>query len=127
MRKEHEEYIREKREEALQAQELVKEYVTKRVKDEESKNGQSLLLCCREVYRADSLLSRVGLIIDEAVYGVLESIDEKVESELEQRWFNVTGESCFDVRRVLYHADFRLIASFQSPYKHSYHLNLPNL
>jgi len=40
LRKEHEEYIREKREEALQAQELVKDYVAKRVKEEESKNGE---------------------------------------------------------------------------------------
>ncbi|GAA5954100.1 hypothetical protein JCM3765_005290 [Sporobolomyces pararoseus] len=69
LRKEHEEYIREKREEALQAQELVKDYVAKRVRDEESKNG---------------------LIIEEAIYGVLESIEEKPESDLEQRWFNVT-------------------------------------
>ncbi|GAA5899937.1 J domain-containing protein [Sporobolomyces salmoneus] len=69
LRREHEEYIREKREEAVQAQELVKEYVAKRVKEEESRNG---------------------LIIDEAIYGVLQSVDEKVESELEQRWFDVT-------------------------------------
>ncbi|GAA5881824.1 hypothetical protein JCM16303_006467 [Sporobolomyces ruberrimus] len=69
LRKEHEEYIREKREEALQAQELVKEYVTKRVREEESKNG---------------------LVIDEAIYGVLESVDERVESDFERRWVDVT-------------------------------------
>ncbi|GAA6008078.1 hypothetical protein JCM11491_001873 [Sporobolomyces phaffii] len=69
LRKEHEEYIQEKREEALQAQQLVREYVAKRVKDEEAKNG---------------------LIIDEAIYGVLEAVGEKVESEVEQRWLDVT-------------------------------------
>ncbi|GAA5847146.1 hypothetical protein JCM3766R1_001726 [Sporobolomyces carnicolor] len=69
LRREHEDYIREKREEALQAQELVREYVAKRVHEEEAKNG---------------------LIIDEAVYGVLEAVDERVESDFERRWFNVT-------------------------------------
>ncbi|GAA5945002.1 J domain-containing protein [Sporobolomyces koalae] len=69
LRKEHEEFIREKREQALQAQELVKDHVTKRVEQEESKNG---------------------LIIDQAVYGVLESIDDKVEDPIEQRFLDVT-------------------------------------
>lgn len=69
LRKEHEEYIREKREEALQAQELVKEYVTKRVREEESKNGKpfasglsmmhdtELILVSRSRYRRSDLRS----------------------------------------------------------------------
>ncbi|GAA6064253.1 hypothetical protein JCM10212_006402 [Sporobolomyces blumeae] len=69
LRKEHAEYIRDKREEALQAQELVKEYVAKRVKEEEAKDG---------------------LVILEAIYGVLESVDEKVESDVERRWVEVS-------------------------------------
>lgn len=38
-------------------------------------------------------LSYPGLIIDEAIYGILESVDEKVDSEVEQRFVDVTRTS----------------------------------
>jgi len=45
-----------------------------------------------EAHRACSIL---GLIIDEAIYGVLESVGEKVESEVEHRFVDVTRASLF--------------------------------
>lgn len=41
LRKEHAEYIKEKRQEALDAQELLKEHAKKRAEEEEKKNGTS--------------------------------------------------------------------------------------
>ncbi|BGP02996.1 hypothetical protein RTG_02948 [Rhodotorula toruloides ATCC 204091] len=69
LRKEHAEVIRERRKEALDAQALLAEHVKKRVKEEEAKNG---------------------LIIEEAIYGVLEATKEKVDDEAELRWLDVT-------------------------------------
>ncbi|BGP51247.1 hypothetical protein JCM10450v2_007176 [Rhodotorula kratochvilovae] len=69
LRKEHAEYIREKRREALDAQALLAAHVAKRIRDEEAKNG---------------------LVILEAVYGVLEAVREGVADETEMRWLNVT-------------------------------------
>ncbi|GAA5865759.1 hypothetical protein JCM1840_003250 [Sporobolomyces johnsonii] len=69
LRKEHADYIVEKRTEALEAQALLKEHVARRIREEESKNG---------------------LIIEEAIYGVLDARDEKVEEEVELRWLDVT-------------------------------------
>ncbi|GAA6043498.1 hypothetical protein JCM8097_002241 [Rhodosporidiobolus ruineniae] len=69
LRKEHAEWIGEKRKEALEAQALLAEHVRKRVLEEEAKDG---------------------LIIEEAVYGVLEALDEKVAEEVERRWLDVT-------------------------------------
>lgn len=45
-------------------------------------------------------LTPSGLIIDEAVYGVLEAVDERVESDFERRWFNVTRECRIDYSRA---------------------------
>ncbi|GAA6024573.1 hypothetical protein JCM10207_008657 [Rhodosporidiobolus poonsookiae] len=72
LRKEHAEYIREKRQEALDAQALLSEHVRKRRQEEESKNG---------------------LIIVEAVYGVLEAVegDGKVTDAAELRWLDVAA------------------------------------
>ncbi|GAA5899534.1 hypothetical protein JCM8208_000584 [Rhodotorula glutinis] len=69
LRKEHVEYIREKRKEALDAQALLAEHVKKRVREEEAKEG---------------------LVILEAMYGVLEAVDDKVQDEAELRWLDVT-------------------------------------
>ncbi|GAA5826819.1 hypothetical protein JCM11251_002905 [Rhodosporidiobolus azoricus] len=71
LRKEHAEYIREKRKEALDAQALLADHAKKRTKEEEGKNG---------------------LVIVEAVYGILEALDdeEKVTDDAERRTIDVT-------------------------------------
>ncbi|GAA5990710.1 hypothetical protein JCM11641_008472 [Rhodosporidiobolus odoratus] len=71
LRKENAEYIREQRQAALEAQRLLAEHVKKRVQEEEAKDG---------------------LVIVQAVYGILESVGEgegeKVAEE-DQRWLEV--------------------------------------
>ncbi|GAA6049156.1 hypothetical protein JCM3770_003282 [Rhodotorula araucariae] len=69
LRKEHADYIREKRREALDAQALLAAHAAKRARDEEAKGG---------------------LVIDEAVYGVLEAVGEQVQDDTELRWLDVT-------------------------------------
>ncbi|TNY23815.1 hypothetical protein DMC30DRAFT_439588 [Rhodotorula diobovata] len=69
LRREHADYIREKRREALDAQALLAEHVKTRVREEEAKNG---------------------LVILEATYGVLEAVDDKVQDEADLRWLDVT-------------------------------------
>ncbi|GAA5984771.1 hypothetical protein JCM10908_003497 [Rhodotorula pacifica] len=69
LRREHADYIREKRKEALDAQALLAEAAKKRAREEEAKNG---------------------LVLEEAIYGVLESKDEKVTDEVDTRWLDVT-------------------------------------
>ncbi|BGP19685.1 hypothetical protein JCM10213_001861 [Rhodosporidiobolus nylandii] len=70
LRKEHAEYIREQRKAALDAQALLSEHVRKRVAEEEAKNG---------------------LVIVEAIYGVLEAVAEDAKiPEDERRWVDVT-------------------------------------
>ncbi|GAA5995264.1 J domain-containing protein [Rhodotorula paludigena] len=71
LRKEHAEWIREKRQEALDAQALLAEHVQRRIRDEEAKNG---------------------LVIEKAVYGVLDAADAKDQPDdaAELRWLDVT-------------------------------------
>ncbi|GAA5895456.1 hypothetical protein JCM6882_006258 [Rhodosporidiobolus microsporus] len=71
LRKEHADYIREKRKEALNAQALLAEHARKRTAEEEAKNG---------------------LVIVEAVYGILEALEEdaKATDDAERRTVDVT-------------------------------------
>lgn len=98
MRREHADFIREKRKEALDAQALLAEAAKKRAREEEAKNGESRSThSCgpnSATRRADSFAlgpEIPGLILEEAIYGVLESKDDKVLDEVDIRWLDVTG------------------------------------
>ncbi|ORY73064.1 hypothetical protein BCR35DRAFT_293884 [Leucosporidium creatinivorum] len=69
LRKEHAELIAEKRTEAAEAVALLQEHVRRKVEAERLSNG---------------------LVIEEAIYGVLESIGDKTDAEEDQRWLDVT-------------------------------------
>lgn len=117
LRKEHAEYIAEKRTEAAEAVALLQEHVRRKVEAERLASGTlsmpTLLSSGRP--RADPAdRPLAGLVIEEAIYGVLESVGDKIEAEEDQRWLDVTSKT--HLRRCFLNtlADLSLIVAVQA-------------
>lgn len=93
LRKEHADYIAEKRTEAAEAVALLQEHVRRKVEAERLANGSSTFSIFSNARKLTCLLARslAGLVIEEAIYGVLEAVGDKTEAEEDQRWLDVTG------------------------------------